>query len=269
MSRSRVWFGVSASALVIFTIGLGAQNGERLADKDVAKIFEAVDNGRDRFEDQLDGKLKRSIVRGPGGEVDVENYLDDLQKNVDNLRERFTGKYAASNEAATVLKQASQIHHFMKSQPADLKGSSEWDRLVIDLSRLAEAYGTVFPLPPDAAVRRINDEEAASTAELIAKQADQLKAAIGRDKTMTKEGRNASKSDLDQLKKQASALKSRTLGGKPATAEARQVQETAARVGSALSGRTLTGDARAAWENIQRGLLKIDQAYRLTPAGTS
>jgi len=86
---------------------------------------------------------------------------------------------------------------------------------------------------------------------------------------MTKEDRNAIKSDLDQLKKQASALKSRTLGGKPATAEARQVQETAARVGSALSGRTLTGDARAAWENIQRGLLKIDHAYRLTPAGTS
>jgi len=268
MSRSCAPFVVSASLLVVFTIGLSAQNGERLADKDVAKIFEAVDNGRDRFEDQLDGKLKRSIVRGPGGEVDVENYLDDLQKNVDNLRERFTGKYAASNEAATVLKQASQIHRFMKSQPADLKGSSEWDRLAIDLSRLAEAYGTVFPLPADAAVRRINDGEAASTAELIAKDADQLKQAIGGDKTMAKADRNALKSDLDQLKKQASLVKSRTLGGKPATAEARQVRDTAGRVGGALSGRTLTANARESWESIQRSLLKIDQAYRLAPPGT-
>jgi len=95
-----------------------------------------------------------------------------------------------------------------------------------------------------------------------------LKQAIGGDKTMAKADRNALKSDLDQLKKQASLVKSRTLGGKPATAEARQVRDTAGRVGAALSGRTLTANARESWESIQRSLLKIDQAYRLAPPGT-
>jgi hypothetical protein len=250
-------------------IGLEAQRGERLNDKDMEKIFEAVDQGRDRFEDQLDGKLKRSILRGPRGEVNVEEYLDDLQKNVDNLRERFTGKYAASNEAATVLKQASDIHRYMKSQPPDLKGSSEWDRLVIDLSRLADAYGTVFPLPPDAPVRRINDAEAAGAAELVAKNADQLKQAIGRDKTLAKADREAIRADLDQLKKQANTVKSRTGSGKPATAEAQQVKDTAGRIAGALSSRTLSADERGAWDGIRQNLLKIEQAYRLAPPGTS
>ena len=34
-----------------------------------------VDENRDRFEDQLDGKLKRSILRGPRGEVNVGELL--------------------------------------------------------------------------------------------------------------------------------------------------------------------------------------------------
>ncbi len=267
MIRPSVLTVATMSFVAAALVGLQAQNGERLSDKDVVKIFDAVDHGRDRFEDQLDGKLKRSILRGPGGEVNVEEYLDDLQKNVDNLRERFTDRYAASNEAATVLKQASEIHGFIKAQPAELKGGSEWDRLAIDLSRLAEAYGATFPLAPGAPVRRINDEEASTAAEMIAKDADRLKQAIGRDKTMSKADRDGLRSDLDQLKKQAGVVKSRTGSGKPATAEARQVSDTAARVAGALNGRTLSSDARTSWESIQRSLLKIDQAYRLTPLG--
>src|SRR5262245_55753350 len=179
---------------------VGAQSGERLSDKDVAKLFEALDHGRDRFEDQLDGKLKRSIVRGPRGEVKVEESLDDLQQSVHNLRARFHSKYAASNEASTKQNPAYDIHRFMKRQPADLKGSSEWDRLVIDLTRLADTYGTEFPLPADAPVRRINDGEAAAAAESIAKSANQMKQAIDRDKTMAKPDRNQLKADFEQLK---------------------------------------------------------------------
>jgi hypothetical protein len=262
---------VHAVILVIAAaVGLAAQGGERLSDKDVVKIFEAVDHGRDRFEEQLDGKVKRSIVRGPRGEVNVEQYLEDLQKNVENLRQRFTARYAASNEAATVLKQASDIDRAIKAQPKELKGGSEWDRLAIDLSRLAEAYGTEFPLPPDAPVRRINDEEAAAAAEMVAKEADRLKQAIGKDKTFAKADRDGIRSDLDQLKKDAGVVKSRTGSGKPATAEARQVKETTARVAGALSGRTLSSDAQDSWVKIQSSMSKIDQAYRLTPrAGSS
>ena len=43
------------------------------------------------FEDQKGhGKLKRSILRGPHGEVNVGEYLDDLQANVDKMKDRFT-----------------------------------------------------------------------------------------------------------------------------------------------------------------------------------
>src|SRR4051812_37951130 len=100
-----------------------AQTGERLADKDVKSLIEAVDNGRDRFEDQLDGKLKGTIPQGPNGEVNVARFLDDLQKNTNRLKERFTNEYAASAEVATVLRQSTPIDAFMK-QKSGIKGSS-------------------------------------------------------------------------------------------------------------------------------------------------
>ena len=79
-----------------------AAAGDRLSDKDVKALLETLDNSRDRFEDQLDGKLKNGIVRGPRGEVNVRRYLDDLQENVKRLLadELLFGKLAEGGKVA-------------------------------------------------------------------------------------------------------------------------------------------------------------------------
>ena len=82
----------AGAALMGGLFAVPAVAADRPSDKDVKQLLERIDHERDRFEDQLDGKLKRSIVRGPGGEVDVERYLDDLQDNVDKLKDRFTAQ---------------------------------------------------------------------------------------------------------------------------------------------------------------------------------
>jgi hypothetical protein len=92
----------------------------------------------------------------------------------------------------------------------------------------------------------------------------------GKTRRSRKQTATASGAISIQLKKNAGVVKSRTSGGKPATAEARQVKETAARVAGALSGRSLTPDAQDSWGKLQSSLSKIDQAYALTPrAGSS
>src|SRR5262245_40673019 len=95
-ARRLVLTAVAAAAPTMPAVG-----AERPTDKDVKQLLERIDQDRDRFEDQLDGRLKDGIVRGPGGEVKVNRYLDDLQENVDKLKERFTKEYAASAEATT------------------------------------------------------------------------------------------------------------------------------------------------------------------------
>ena len=132
-----------------------AAPSERLSDRDVKQIIDAVDQARDRFEDQLDGKLTSSILRGPRGETNVAAYLDDLQENVKHLKDRFKPDYSASKEAETILRQGTDIHTFVKAQPGELKGGSAWDRMAAELGRLAAAYGTTFPLPANAVAPQV------------------------------------------------------------------------------------------------------------------
>jgi hypothetical protein len=245
--------------------GASAQTGERLTDKDVKTLIEAVDNGRDRFEDQLDGKLKDTILRGPNGEVNVARFLDDLQENTGRLKDRFTNEYAASAEVATVLRQSTPIHAFMKGKPG-IKGGSEWDHLAANLSRLAAVYGTKFPLEGDAPVRRISDGEAAKAAMAIEEQADQFKNALNREQALAKLAKDGLKGQADLVKNAAKALKSRLNDSKPATSEARQLFDAIRRLRESAKG--LTPASLSVMGQMQAPLATLSQAFGVPVPGT-
>ena len=240
-----------------------AQSGERLTDKDVKALLESVDNARDRFEDQLDGKLKSQVLRGPNGEVDVSRFLDDLQENTGRLKERFTPEYAASAEVAAVLRQGTAVAAFMKQHPG-IKGASEWDRMAADLGRLAGVYGTRFPLEGDAPVRRVNDREAASAATTIAEHADRFKNAVNREATLAKPAKDALKGQADVVKNAANALKSRLKDSKPSTSEARQLFEAVRAMRESAKG--VSPASLALLGQMQSPLATLNQAFGLNTA---
>ena len=158
----------AAGAVIIAAlVAMPAVSADRLPGKDVMALLERIDNERDRFEDQLDGKIKNSIIRGEG-EVHVGSFLDDLQENVDRLKSRFTYDYAASAEVTTVLRQGTDIQRFMSKQPPDLDGASEWNRLASSLGELAKVYATTFPLPEGQQARRLSDREVENDASELA-----------------------------------------------------------------------------------------------------
>jgi len=264
MTKTGVVLALAVAAGLAAPLTVRAQTAERLSDKDVKALIETVDNGRDRFEDALDGGFKNSILRGPRGEVNVKRYLDDFQNDVKQLKERFKPEYSGSTEVRTVLGRAAEIDGFVKNQPTPFKGASEWDRLVVDLRRLASVYGTSFPLPQDAAVRRINDKETAATADQLAAQADLFKKAIGNDKALTSAERNSMKAEADQLAKSAKAVKSRASSGKPATGEARQVIDQVSRMEGSPTFKKLSPATLSSWGAMQSGLVKLEQAFNLS-----
>lgn len=253
------------AALLPMLLAWPSGAAERLNDKEVKKLLEQVDHDRDRFEDRLDGKVKRSIIRGPRGEVDVERYLDDLQENVDRLKERFAPEYAASAEASTVLRQGSDIHRYIASQPANLQGASEWHRLASSLGTLAKAYGTTFPLAESATARRMNDRELVQAAKAIAKGADQIKrevrSAFQKNASLDTATLDVALQDLDALKREANALASRVDDGDPALGEAKQVVQRAARIEAGASGRALPPAAQSAWASVRDTVNTVAQGF--------
>ncbi len=251
--------------LPMLVSGAFAQTGSRLTDKEVKELLEAVDNARDRFEDQLDGKLKDTILRGPNGEVNVARFLDDLQENTGRLKERFTSEYAASAEVAAVLRQSTAINGFMKQKPG-IKGSSEWDHLAANLSRLAAVYGTTFPLEGDAPVRRVSDGEAAKAAMAIEEHANELKGAINREKALAKPAKDGLKSQADVIKNAAKTLKSRLNDSKPATSDARQLFDAIRQLRESSKG--LTDASMSVIGQMQAPLMTLNQAFGVVPSGT-
>jgi hypothetical protein len=238
---------------------------DRPTDKDVKGLIDRINSERDRFEDQLDGKIKSSIIRGPNGEVHVERYLDDLQDNVGKLKERYKGDYAASAEATTVLRQASEIQRFMATQPPNFDGFSEWSRLASSLGELAAAYGTSMPLPEGMQARRMNDREVKTAAEAVAKSADRFKkdldTSLKADTTVPPATREAAVQAADGLKKDANTLASLVGDGRPASGEAKALLDRAAAIRTAASGRPLAPAPLAAWKEVESGLVQVGLAF--------
>ena len=69
-----------ACALSLWCMPAVAQSApERVSDKDVKALIDQVDEGRDKFEGNLDGKFKGSTLRGPAGETKVAGARQDYQ----------------------------------------------------------------------------------------------------------------------------------------------------------------------------------------------
>ena len=252
---------------VLLALGLAAPivAADRLNDKDVKQLIDRVDSERDRFEDQLDGKLKRSIIRGPRGEVNVERYLDDLQENMDKLKGRFTSDYSGSAEVTTILRQGSDIQRYMATLPANYDGASEWNRLSASLTELAVAYGTTFPVVEGGPLaQRMNDKELEKTAEEVAKSAEQFKHDLDaslKEQNVDTATREGAVKEADTLKESAEKLKSTIDDDKPASGEARTLLQHAAAMRTAAAGRTLSAAAKTSWGEVEAGLVKIAQAF--------
>jgi len=256
--RARI---VLVGALTLWTVPGLAQVPERLSDKDVKALIDQVDEGRDKFEGNLDGQFKGSTLRGPSGEAKVAGALQDYQDNTKKLQQRFTADYSASAEAATVLKQSTAIDKFMQGQPSAMKGRSEWDRQTANLKRLAGVYGTTFPVPDGAAVHRTNDKETAAAAAAIATAADHFKSDIDKDKTLAKPEKDAAKKDVEMLIKQADSVKSRTSDGKPATGEVRQLVEQVAKLQTFVGAHPIP--TMTNWQAVQTSSAKLQRAFGL------
>jgi hypothetical protein len=259
----RVMWLVVLLALAIS--GHAYAQGERLSDRGVTDLMESIDKGRDRFVDALDSQFKHSVMRSPTSEVDVSKYLDDFDKNIHTMKDRFKPEYAASAEVQRVLRQASEIDAYVRMQ-GTMKGASEWNALAGQLNTLAGAYGTSFPIGESTPVRRLGDKEVADAAEMVARQSSPLKDAIEKDtKGWPEADRHEAKrvaKDAELLEKDAKLVKSRVADSKPASAEYRTLAERAGRIDAYVVNHALP-TASVTMDTIRAAIAKLNQAFRL------
>ena len=262
--KRRLSFHSMAASFVIAQTQTAAFAADRLTDREVKALVEQIDDNRDRFVDALDDRLKNNVLRTPKGEVDVKRYLDDFKENISRLKDRLKPEYAASAEAAAVLRQGAGIHAFFKGQPAGTRGESEFNRLATDLSALAKAYGATFPVDDQAPVRRIGDRELMTAADTLAKTADRLKKSVDNDLrtdvAVDRASREAAVLEAEELGKAAKALRDRVKDNKPSSAEAERLLAGAAKMQTFINGRRMPSSSTV-WVQAPAQLQTVASAY--------
>jgi hypothetical protein len=241
---------------------------DRLTDRDLKALVSRIEEGRDKFDNALDGKLKDKVLRGPNGEVKVKDFLNDFQENIDKVEQRLKPDYAASAEVDMLLRQSSAIDQFFRTQPAGTKGESEWNRLAVDLKALAAAYGADFPLPPGATVRRMGDKEVATILDNVADSGDRLKKSLDnelkKDPTIDLANRQSMVDAADQFTQDAKALRNKVKDGDPSSAEAERLMQRASAMHSILKSHQ-TPLSSGIFSGLAPRLEQLAGAYGLPP----
>lgn len=262
--RHLVSVATLVATLALWPVAVFGQAPVRLPDKDVKKLIDQVWDARDSFEGNLDDSVKESMMKTATTDAKVLSVLQDLQDNAGKLRDRFKPDYAAGAEVETLLKQATMIGVAM-DRAAIIKGRSQWDELAASLKTLAGAYGTTFPLPDGASVRRLNDGETAAAAGTVASSADQIKKQIDKSKELAKPDKDAGKQAADALVKAANNLKSKIAEGKTATGELRAVSDTLTKLRGFLAAHPMPAAAAAA-STLNSAMGKLQQSFLLPAA---
>jgi hypothetical protein len=260
---------VSIAAIVagLLVLPSAALAIDRLTDKEVVDLLTKIESDRSTFEAALDVQLKNSIIKGPKGEVNTNEFLDDVQDQVTRARERFLPDYSASSEVLALLQYTSRLDRWATSQSAGYKGSAEWDPFATDLRRLAAAYNTTFPIPNNGTARRVNDSELVAAAAEVEKLCDPfrsaLDASLAANKSVTPETRQSNLKEVDNLKSAAHALNEQLGNKEKGITEAGALIKQALLVIQMNWKLKLAADATAAWTPLRGQLGKVAWAYEV------
>src|ERR1044072_3498130 len=113
MSLKLAFAGIGALLAVVGTTASAQNTFERSTDKQVTKLVDSRAKNFKEYRGNLDKDFRKSVIRTPTGEVDVERYLDDLETATKTLGDRFTEKDAASSEVADLLEKDAPADTYM------------------------------------------------------------------------------------------------------------------------------------------------------------
>lgn len=257
---------ILAAAVGIVSAGLpgSAWASERLTDKQVKAAIESVDGSFDKWKDAIAKRnLDDAKITSPTGIVDVKKFLKDFKDDIEAVKDRFSPRYGANTEATALLRRAGDIER--GTERIEIATLPEWKALAEQLSGLASAYGTTFPLPTgEALAMRLTDEELMAQLDQVGQQAKSVSedalAAMKRAKASEPDRqkvKDALAAVVDTAKTARAMLNKDAVTSEAVVAMARAVHEAAL----AVEGVTLSRPGQTALEVMQNSAAIVTRAF--------
>jgi len=262
-----LWISLAAVTAGLLILPSVAQAADRLTDKEVQDLLASVENTRSKFEAALDKGLKNTVIQGARGDVNTNEFFDDLQDQVERTRERFKKDYSASSEVIALLGYGTRLEVWVKKQRVGFQGSSEWTPFAADLHRLAKAYNTTIPMPNGGIARRYNDSELITAAANVEKMVDpfrhELDLSLTGKQGLSPANHQATLAQVDTLKSHSHALNQSLANNGKGVAEADALIRQALIIVDWISKNPLSATTNVKWAPLRRELGKIAFAYEV------
>ena len=255
------------SALAIaLVVPVGAVAAERMTNEQVKKLIEDIDRGYDTWKKDLEkANLDDAVITSADRTIKVKAFLEDFEKAIDTVKDRFKSEYAASPEVLAVLRLGSDVELRHRRQGETPRSS--WTPLAAKLDALARAYGVSWPIESmNVQAGRLNDSEMAGKVEQMEKAAKQLRSetekAAKANKAIDKASRESLKGSIEQVEAMAKDVRSRIKEDRPAAVEVGQLLSQTGKVKDTLTKLSLFW-AGGAWRGIDTGTEALARAFAL------
>jgi hypothetical protein len=258
---------VAVAAACIALVSAPLRAAERLTDRQLEQVVKNIDEGFDKWKDDLERRnMDDAVIRSAAGTINVRDFLRDFERDIDTLKDRFKGTYAAGPEVTTLLRRASDVERRNQANKTD--GGAAWTSMAGQFRAMADAYGVDFPMDANASAQRLNDKELAARVSQAAAAADKLrspmKKAAGMNPSVAKPAVATAESDLKALKDAAKRLESGLKGGRATSADATRVLDLAGKSRSFVQGLgPLDASGTAQMTTLSSTMQALARAYDL------
>ena len=113
----------------------------RLNDEQVKNLMGRIEQDADRFRKSLNDALDKTDFDDTKAADNLNDYVKEFEAATDRLKDHFSKKRAAANDAEEVLQRAARIDAFMHNHRLTERAQNDWSQLRGGLDELATAYG--------------------------------------------------------------------------------------------------------------------------------
>lgn len=109
-------------------------------DRAVRQILNRLDNRTNQFRNSMDAAIDRSRIDGTRREDRINEFIQDFDNAVEQLRSRFASRTETVADVEAVLNVATRIDRFMQRNRLTTNAQNDWIAMRTDVSQLAAAY---------------------------------------------------------------------------------------------------------------------------------
>lgn len=245
-----------------------AQQGTRMADKQVKKLMETIEKDVEHFTKAMGSEYRKATLRSPSGEVDIAAYLKNLKDLAKKMKSRFDSKNPANGEVLAFLQYVQPIQARHDRGDSLFGAEKEWPRFSGDIERLSAEYGIRWKSDPGYwKASRLNDKELGQVLESFRKSIGNFRKDLDKAAKKAEVTDQERKKVIDTVKRMedvAKDVKKAVDKGTDASGAVALLKSSVEQAKNFISQKGLEVEIASSWADVERNWGMVRSGFNLS-----